>query len=63
MQNDCQRVSGYEGSLQESFAEAGFHLNHHYGTSFGLGIIPLSFIIFLVAILYVVFKKNEAANH
>jgi len=52
---------GISLAFAEIVAEQALHLQHHYGVSFGLGIIPISFIIFLLS-LYFLIKRGKNAK-
>ena len=51
---------GISLAFAEVVAEQALHLQHHYGVSFGIAIIPVSFIIFLTAIYFLIKRgKND----
>ena len=52
---------GISLAFAEIVAEQALHLQHHYGVSFGLGIIPISFIIFLLS-LYFIIKRGKTVD-
>jgi hypothetical protein len=46
--------------LGKIISESAFHLEKHYGISFGLGIMPFSFILFLFAFYFLLRNKKES---
>ena len=48
--------------IAQIIAENTFHLEHHFGTNFGLGIIPLSLALFLIALYLAITRKQKTSK-
>ena len=49
-------------TFAEIVAEQALHLQHHYGVNLGIAIIPVSFIIFLAAIYFLIKMGKNAKD-
>ncbi len=48
--------------LTQALLENSFHLQHHFGVSFGFFLAPFSLLLFLLAIYFLFAGKKEPAH-
>ncbi len=49
-------------TFAEIVAEQALHLQHHYGVNLGIAIIPVSLIIFIAAVYFLLKKDKTSRN-
>ena len=55
-------IGGISLAFAEIVAEQALHLQHHYGVNLGIAIMPVSFIIFLVVLYFLIKKRKNAKD-